>query len=120
MDLVALRVAVELEIENFAHSTQPDAFGDPMPREWVDAQLTEMRAALVTPIWRDIRVQDAYDQVYGASDHEIRRCVLVADDGDGYELYFDPSQAGYLLAYSGSPPVTSGVRGDAVGCFMAR
>lgn len=120
MDLIALRAAVENELENYVYEIHPEAMGQPLPQEWVDAQLAAMRAALVQPIWRDIRIQDSYEQVMGTAECEIRPCVLVADDREGYELYFDPAQGNFVLAYSGNPPVTFNVRGDAVGCFMSR
>lgn len=120
MDLIALRAAVENELENYVYEIHPEAIGQPLPQEWVDAQLAAMRAALVQPIWREIRIQDSYEQMMGAAEGEIRPCVLVADDREGYELYFDPAEGNFVLAYSGNPPVTFNVRGDAVGCFMAR
>lgn len=120
MDLIALRASVENEIENFVYEVRPEAIGQRLPQEWVDAQLATMRDALVQPIWRDIRIQDSYEQVIGKAECEIRPCVLVADDREGCELYFDPAQENFVLAYSGNPPVTFNVRGDAVGCFMAR
>jgi hypothetical protein len=120
MDLIALRFAIENELENYVYEIHSDAIGQPLPQEWVDAQLAAMRSALVQPIWRDIRIQDSYEQVTGTAECEIRPCVLVAADGEGYELYFDPAQGNFVLAYSGNPPVTFNVRGDAVGCFMER
>lgn len=120
MDLAALRTAVEKEIENYVYETHPEAIGQSLTKEWVDAQLVEMRAALVQPIWCNVKVRDSYEQVMGTAKCEIRSCVLVADDREGYELYFDPAQGDFVLAYSGNPPVTFNVRGDAVGCFMAR
>lgn len=120
MDLVALRAAVENEIENYVYEVHPEAIGQPLPQEWIDAQLAEMRVALVQPVWRDIRIQASYEQARGTTGCETRPCVLVADDREGYELYFDPTQGNFVLAYSGNPPVTFNVRGDAVGCFMAR
>lgn len=120
MDLVALRAAVESQIENYVYDIHPEAVGQPFPQECVDVQLAQMRAALVPPTWRDIRIQDSYGQVTGMAGCEMRPCVLVADDREGCELYFDPTHGDFVLAYSGNPPVTFNVRGDAVGCFMAR
>lgn len=51
---------------------------------------------------------------------ESRRCVLVADDLAGFQLFDDPLEEDFVLAADGDPPETLGVRGDAVGCFMAR
>jgi hypothetical protein len=116
MDLIALRAAVENEIDNYVYEIHPEAIGQPWPQERVVDQLVEMRAALVQPTWRDVKIQDSMDE----AECEIRPCVLVAVDREGYELYFDPARGDFVLAYSGNPPVTFNVRGDAVGCFMAR
>ncbi|MBB3229164.1 hypothetical protein FHW69_003818 [Luteibacter sp. Sphag1AF] len=51
MDLIALRTAVEDEIANYVCEIHPQAIGQPLPQEWVVAQLASMRAALVQPIW---------------------------------------------------------------------
>ena len=59
-------------------------------------------------------------QLRGEAPADVRECFLVADDKEGYELYFDPTSNDFVLAYSGNPPSTFNVRGDAVGCFMAR
>ena len=50
----------------------------------------------------------------------VRECVLVADDRDGYQLYYDPIAREFFLAMDRDPPESIGVDGDAVGCFMAR
>jgi hypothetical protein len=91
-----------------------------MPQEWVVRQLAEMRAALVDPVLRLIQISDSVEQARGESPPAVRECFLVADDRGGYELYFDPTSNDFVLAYSGNPPSTFNVRGDAVGCFMAR
>jgi hypothetical protein len=77
-----------------------------------------MRSALVAPYWAEIR--DAFEQV---SSHTglRRKCAVVADDGCGSLLVFDPMQNDFLLAVPQECGLVSvGVRGDAVGCFMAR
>lgn len=91
-----------------------------MPQEWVTQQLAEMRAALVDPVLRSIEIRDSVAQLRGEAPPGVRECFLVADDKAGYELYFDPASNDFVLAYSGNPPSTFNVRGDAVGCFMAR
>ena len=47
--------------------------------------------------------------------------MLVADDLKGTVLAFDPIEKEFLLAVSQKDALlTIGVRGDAIGCFMAR
>jgi hypothetical protein len=101
------------EIESYRYEVPEGALGRPFSAEKVERLLSEMRAALVKPEWRVVEKRDMPDEF------ELRRCVLVADDRDSYELYYDPLEEDFVLAI-GDPPQTFGVRGDAVGCFMAR
>ena len=72
------------------------------------------------PYWSVVELRDTYDQVRQAEGPN-RQCVVVADDGQGTLLLFDPSQNDFALATATSTGlVTIGVRGDAVGCFMSR
>jgi hypothetical protein len=120
MDLGALRELVECEIDSYIYAVPAGALGLPMSDEWVCSQLAEMRAALVEPRWTTILIRDTVEQMRGEADAELRQCVLVADDRSGYQLYYDPVPEDFVLAYSGEPPITFNVRGDAVGCFMSR
>lgn len=120
MDLQALRAEVENEIASYTYAVPEGAVGRPMSPEWVSSQLAEMQSALVEPIWKAVAIRDTVEQMKSQDQPEMRQCVLVANDRKGYELFFDPQQAEYVLAYSGDPPTTFNVRGDAVGCFMAR
>ena len=115
-----LRRSIEQEIDSYVYQPHPQAVGTPMPQEWVTRQLAEMRAALVDPVLRSINIRDSVAQARGVEPPIVRECFLVADDREGYELYFDPTSDDFVLAYSGDPPSTFNVRGDAVGCFMAR
>jgi hypothetical protein len=115
-----LRRTIEQEIDSYVYQRHPQALGTPMPQEWVKQQLTEMRAALVDPVLRSVQIRDSVAQIRGEEPPSVRDCFLVADDNEGYELYFDPTSNDFVLAYSGDPPSTFNVRGDAVGCFMAR
>lgn len=119
MDVASLRAFVEREIERYVYSVPDGALGNPMPDEWVRGQLAEFQQALVEPKWVTIQLRDTPDQ-WHADPPVLRECVLIADDRNGYELYFDPDQNDFVLAYAGDPPTTFMVRGDAVGCFMAR
>ena len=110
---------MEREIDNYVYRLPEGAVGKPMPEKWVRQQLAEFRDALVEPRWVKVQLKDTPDQ-WKADPPILRDCVLIADDRKGYELYFDPDQNGFVLAYAGHPPSTFMVRGDAVGCFMAR
>jgi hypothetical protein len=120
MDFSELRDLVEGEIDSYIYAVPCGALGLPMSDEWVCSQLAEMRAALVEPRWGTILVRDTAEQMSGEASAELRECILVADDRNGYQLYYDPADDDFVLARSGEPPVTFNVRGDAVGCFMAR
>jgi len=120
MELEELKREIEEEINSYVYEVPDGALGRPMPDEWVKEQLTQFRKALVEPEWRNINIRDTVEQMRGEAEPVLRKCVLVADDREGYELYFDPEENNFVLAYSGNPPTTFNVRGDAVGCFMAR
>jgi hypothetical protein len=120
MNPLDLRRTIEQEIDSYVYERHPHAVGTPMPEEWVMRQLAEMRAALVEPVLRPVSIRDSVAQIRGEALPTVRDCFLVADDKEGYELYFDPTSNDFVLAYSGDPPSTFNVRGDAVGCFMAR
>lgn len=119
MDLQALRRQIESEIDHYVYEVPSGAIGTPWPQEKVEAQLAEFRAALVAPKWEQVAVRDTQEQMR-AEGPLLRWCIVVAVDGKGYRLYFDPEENNYALACEGAPPETIGVRGDAVGCFMAR
>jgi hypothetical protein len=119
VNLGVLRQSLEQEIASYVYIVSSGAVGQPMPGSWVEAQLAELSASLVEPVWRAVAIRDTFEQTTQAQS-ELRQCVLVADDRNGHELYYDPVASEYVLAYSGSPPTTFNVRGDAVGCFMAR
>ena len=77
-----------------------------------------MREALVKPEWRIVEKRDTFEEV-NLDTPELRRCILVAEDRDTNQLYYDPLAEDFVLA-NGYPPQTMGIRGDAVTCFMAR
>jgi hypothetical protein len=81
-----------------------------------------MNKGVSDPLTRSslVEIRDTGAQMRGEAAPLIRECFMVADDRAGYELYFDPVSNDFVLAYSGDPPSTFNVRGDAVGCFMAR
>ena len=94
--------------------------GNPWPATKVEAQLQAFRSALVDPYWVDAvptadpwRLTDAGKTKF--------RCTVVADDGRGYVVAFDPRADEFFLATKTDDTVNSiGVSGDAVGRWMAR
>jgi hypothetical protein len=121
LNLEELQRLVLEELESYRYEVPADTLGRPHSDDWVARQLADMRAALVEPEWRIVEKRDTFEEA-GLDVPELRECVLVAVDSspDGYaELYYDPVEDDFVLA-SGDPPQTFGVRGDAVGCFMAR
>jgi hypothetical protein len=115
VDLEEVRRFVQSEIESYRYEVPEGALGRPLPDERVERELAEMRAALVKPEWRSVRKMDR-------DEDELRQCILVAEAEDGYHLYYDPVDEDFVLATIPPTglPETFGVRGDAVGCFMAR
>ncbi len=120
MDLETLRHSVENDIKNYRYSASGNIVGTAWSEERIEAELAAMRAALVSPYWADVELRDTHEQI--ATDQAIlRKCAIVADDLKGTILAFDPIENGFLLAVKQKDALlTIGVRGDAVGCFMAR
>ena len=119
LHIASLRAFVEKEIDQYVYAVPEGALGQPMPAEWVNAQLAELRQALVEPKWETVHLQDTAEQV-DANPPILRQCVLIADDKKGVRLYYDPDENDFFLAYVGNPPTTFMIRGDPVGCFMSR
>lgn len=120
MDLGALRATVEREIDSYEYQVPKDSIGTAWPSNKVEDSLHKMRAALVDPYWAEVIMRDTFEQIT-ATDAAPRRCAVVADDGQGTYLVFDPIESDFLLAQKQEQYLVSfGVCGDAVGCFLAR
>lgn len=119
LDLGSHKVEVERQIDAYVYSLHEGAIGNAWPEAKVTEKLTRMRAALVEPYPIDVRLKDTVAQIEDAVSI-IRRCIVVADDGAGTRLVFDNDAGEYMLAVlSGDAVESIGVRGDAVGCFLA-
>jgi hypothetical protein len=115
-----LRLSVERQIDEYVYVLPDCAIGGPIPPERIAAGLAEMRASLIDPYWVDVEIRDTFEQC-GMSSGPRRRCVAVADDRKGMRLLFDPAEQSFVLAQrTDTGLVTFNVRGDAVGCFLAR
>lgn len=120
MDLHTLRREVENQIATYQYEVPKDAVGRPLKIDRVDTELNAMRTALVDPYWADVELRDTAEQINSAGIIS-RKCAVVADDRSGNLVAFDPIENEFLLAIEGEAGLSSiGVRGDAVGCFMAR
>jgi hypothetical protein len=95
-----------------------------LPEAWYLTELAAMRASLVAPFWTQIRDRDPQ-----CGKLVILKVAVVADDGEGYLVAFDPlADGGFVLALREPDPETArgihavscGIRGDAVGCFLSR
>ncbi len=118
--LSRLRQRVEKEIETYVYECPDDAIGKPWTDETVQKGLAQLQASIVEPYWAEVEIRDTFDQV-GMIAAPLRKCVVVADDGKGMLLLFDPVEKSFVLAERGGARlITFGVRGDAVGCFLAR
>jgi hypothetical protein len=106
--------------ETYVYECPDDAIGNPWTDEVVQTGLAQFRISLVEPYWAEVEIRDTFAQV-GMTAAPRRRCAVVADDAKGTLLLFDPVENSFVLAErSGAGLTTFGVRGDAVGCFLAR
>jgi hypothetical protein len=115
-----LRARIRREIDQYVYSVPEGSLGTPLSEEWVSAALREMREALINPYWTQVEFPVSSAQA-PLGEPKTRSCVAVADDGQGWLLLWDPLAEEFVLAWlSDTFPRTFGIRGDAVGCFLAR
>jgi hypothetical protein len=122
IDLVALRRRVEHELAEYVYEVPDEAVGNPMAEDHVAEYLRQMKAALINPYLVQVEVRDTYAQI-GYSAPELRTCAIVAkDDTQSPMLAYDfVAEEFVLVERTGNAAIRSiGVRGDAVGCFLAR
>jgi hypothetical protein len=113
---------VRRSIDTYANDAakQHSTVGVPWDSDKIGRGIVEMETALVSPYWIDAEVRDTFDQTK-MTEGPRRRCAVVADDGQGTLLLFDPLADDFVLAQRSDSTITTfGVRGDAVGCFLAR
>lgn len=118
-----LRQKVQAELNNYkTPEPHPETVGLPLPPSWFSGRLAEMRAALVMPHASKIR-----DCVEGTGELVIVDVAIVADDGQGTIVAYDPAADTYVLATNYPDPDTTrdvnivacGIRGTAVDCFLS-
>jgi hypothetical protein len=114
-----LRRELEHEISGHVYGVHADGMGRPFSDDQVRALLNSMRSCLVEPHWEEVNICNTVVES-SAGNGLRRRCVTMAEE-DGYVLVFDPIDEEYHLAWRGEHGLgTWGVRGDGVGCFLAR
>jgi hypothetical protein len=115
-----LRSKVEREIDHYVYEVHEGALGTPWGEDKVSAELKKMRESLIEPYWTDVQfpVTEVGNQPALSN---TRKCVVVADDGQGWLLLWDPIGPEFVLAWlSDTLPRTFGICGNAVECFLAR
>jgi hypothetical protein len=118
--LSRLRREVERSIDGYVYEVPDDAIGNRMTDAAISDGLAQLRASLVEPYWTEVEVRDTFEQVKTDSGPQ-RKCAVIADDGKGMLLMFDPLENSFVLAHwCKTELITIGVRGDAVGCFLSR
>lgn len=124
LDLTELAKDVARSIESYETPERPaGAAGSPLPRDWFEDNLKQMRAALIPPHWIQIRDQDPAS---GAL--VVLTVAAVTEEPNGYVVAYDPATEGeFVLAIKDLDPdrsravnfVACGGRGAAVDCFLA-
>jgi hypothetical protein len=114
-----LRRELENQISGYVYEVPAGAIGSPLPADEIRAHLISMRLCLVEPHWEEVNICNTSEESWTGVGVK-RMCVTMAEDG-GYVLVFDPVDEQYHLASRGEYGLgTWGVRGDGVGCFIAR
>jgi len=114
---------VRHSIASYAEAVQTEpatTVGRPWGIEKIRRGIAEMELALVSPYWTEAEIRDTFEDI-GTLQAPPRRCVVVANDNEETIFLFDPLANDFVLAQRcNSGLVTFGVRGDPVGCFLAR
>jgi hypothetical protein len=114
-----LRSDLEHQILGYVYEVPAGAIGSPLPDDVIRGYLNSMRLCLVQPRWEEANICNTSEEATTGRGVN-RMCVTMAED-EGYVLVFDPVDEQYHLAWrSDSGLGTWGIRGDGVGCFIAR
>jgi hypothetical protein len=114
-----LRRELEHQVAGYVYEVPAGAMGKPLPVDEISSLLNAMRLCLVQPCWEEVNICNTPQESWTGVG--VRRmCVTMAED-KGYVLVFDPVDEQYHLAWRSVDGLgTWGVRGDGVGCFIAR
>ncbi len=124
MNIEELKSYCENEVTNYEYSVPDSAVGNAWGLDRVESQLRECKASLVNPYERKFELRCTFEQI---DNHppEFQNLWVVADDKNGYLVFYDTRQNEFGLATYDTnilddTPTTIGVRGDFVDTFMAR
>jgi hypothetical protein len=114
-----LRREVERQISEYVYQVPGGGIGTPPPTDEIRAELELMRLCLVEPRWEEVDICNTPEEVKTGMGNR-RECITLAEH-ERYVLVFDHVNNEYYLAWRSEHGLgTWGVRGDAVGCFIAR
>jgi hypothetical protein len=114
-----LRREVERQISGYAYKVPAGAIGTPLSADEIRTMLSAMRFCLVEPRWEQVNICNIPEEIRTGVG-VTRTCVTMAED-ECYVLVFEPLHEEYHLAWRSERGLgTWGIRGDAVGCFLAR
>jgi len=114
-----LRREVQRQISRYVYQVPVGAIGSPLPADEIRDSLNKMRLCLTEPRWEELHIRNTADEIR-TGEGLSRMCVTMAED-ESYALVFDPVEEEYHLAWRSEHGLgTWGVRGDSVGCFLAR
>jgi hypothetical protein len=110
---------IERQITAYVYEVRTGASGIPLPPDKIRDLLDSMRLSLVEPHWEEVNICNTAEE--SRTGLGVRRmCVTMAED-KGYVLVLDAVDEEYRLAWRSEHGLgTWGIRGDAVGCFIAR
>jgi hypothetical protein len=114
-----LRRELDHQISGYVYEVPAGAIGSPLPADTIRDYLNSMRLCLVEPRWEEVNICNTSEESWTGVG-VMRMCVTMAED-QGYVLVFDPVDDQYHLAWRSEYGLgTWGIRGDGVGCFIAR
>ena len=114
-----LRRKLDHQISDYVYEVPEGSIGIPFSADQVRDYLNSMRLCLLEPRWEEVNVCNTSEESWTGVGVK-RMCVTMAED-EGYVLVFDPVDELYHLAWRGEHGLgTWGIRGDGVGCFIAR
>ena len=122
MNPANLKKFVEKEIEEYIYFVPDDAVGNKINDAWIKDQLSQAKACIVEPYLEKMWLQDTYEQVKNKTEKNTQELWVVADDKEMFKVFYDPQNKEFGLANfkCAELTMTIGIRGDFVGCFMAR
>jgi hypothetical protein len=114
-----VRRELDRQISGYVYEVPAGAVGSPLPDDQIRTYLNSMRLCLVEPHWEEVNICNTSEESWTGVGVK-RMCVTMAED-QGYVLVFDPVDQQYHLAWRSEYGMgTWGIRGDGVGCFIAR